>query len=274
MKKPIIISMVNNKGGVGKTFLTLNIASAFSDDHKTLIIDNEAQNNIVTTLFSEFLEIVEKGETVAEAYQGKNCEIIKVYDDEKEKGFSKQLYLLPSNREKMKRYEIELPAKFGKDKCKVLLKSNPFLQEKLETFDFVFIDCPPGLNVFTYNALNISDYVIIPVKPGKNELIGVENLLNTLDDIQKESGHRVKLLGTIMNQYDDSKKLTGQFFDALDSIFSEDLIFNTIVPYSVFYERSTWEGVPFDLKFNFQNEKLDEKYGVFKRIKKEILEKI
>ena len=51
MKKPKIISMVNNKGGVGKTFLTLNIASAFSDDHKTLIIDNEAQNNIANHPF-------------------------------------------------------------------------------------------------------------------------------------------------------------------------------------------------------------------------------
>jgi chromosome partitioning protein len=274
MKKPKIISMVNNKGGVGKTFLTLNIASSFADDYKTLIIDNEAQNNVATTLFSEFIDIIEGGKTIAEAYEGKDCEIIKVFDDEKTKGFNKQLFLLPSNREKMKRFEIELPAKFGKDKCKVLLKLNEFLREKLSEFDFVFIDCPPGLNVFTYNALNLSDYVIIPLKPGKNELIGVENLLNTLDDIQKESGHKVKLLGTIINQYDESKKLMGQFFDALDSIFSEEMIFNNIVPYSIFYERSTWEGLPFDLKFNFTTEKLDTKYNVFKRIKKEILDKI
>jgi len=104
MKKPKIISMVNNKGGVGKTFLTLNIASSFADDYKTLIIDNEAQNNVATTLFSEFIDIIEGGKTIAEAYEGKDCEIIKVFDDEKAKGFNKQLFLLPSNREKMKRF--------------------------------------------------------------------------------------------------------------------------------------------------------------------------
>src|SRR5271157_336691 len=128
--KPII-AVVNNKGGVGKTFITLNLASVFADRFNTLMIDTDPQNNIATTLYDHIIEDIEKQKTIADLYSGKAFDIIKVFPDEYGKGVGKKLYLLPGNRQKMRRL-----GHIMKDKKEfyTILKSNEELKKKMDDY--------------------------------------------------------------------------------------------------------------------------------------------
>jgi chromosome partitioning protein len=262
-----VIAMVNNKGGVGKTLLTINLASVFANDHKVLIIDNDQQNNIATSLLDYKLEEVEAGKTVADAYAGQDVDIIKMYPDEHGMGVGKELYLLPSNREKMKQLDRVIT---NKKQYYTLLKNNALLQEHIKEFDLVIIDCPPALNAFAMNALNIAGGVIIPVIPGKNELIGISNLFTAINDIAKENGHKVDILGAVINQFESNRSVPAEFVEEMEKIFSEEQIFQTVICRSSAYSKATWDGYPVDLQLRKEQKHVKD----FFDLKDEVIKKL
>jgi chromosome partitioning protein len=262
-----VIAMVNNKGGVGKTFLSISLASVFADDHKVLLIDNDQQNNIATTLLDYKIEEIEAGKTIYDAYTGKDVDIIKVFPDEHGMGKDKELYLIPSNREKMKQMERVIT---NKKQFYTLLKGNEGFMAKLKEFDLVIIDCPPSLNAFTLNALNIAGGVIIPVIPGKNELIGISNLFTTINDISKESGHKIKILGTIINQFESNRSIPAEFIEEVEKHFGEEQIFQTVICRSTVYARSNWDGYPVDMVLRKEQKHVQDFYD----LKNELIAKL
>jgi len=262
-----VIALVNNKGGVGKTFLAINIASVFADDHKVLLIDNDQQNNIATTLLDYKIEDVEKGKTIADAYAGQDVETIKVYPDEHGIGEGKELFLLPSNREKMKQLERVIT---NKKQFNTLLKSNTSLLSKIKEFDLVIIDCPPSLNAFTLNALNIAGGVIIPVIPGKNELIGISNLFATIEEISKESGHKIEILGALINQFEFNRTIPAEFVEEIEKIFGEEQIFSTVICRATAYAKANWDGYPVDLMLRKEQKYVQDFYN----LKEELIAKL
>jgi chromosome partitioning protein len=262
-----VIAMVNNKGGVGKSFLTINLASVFASDHKVLIIDNDQQNNIATTLLDYKIEEIENKRTIADAYAGQDVDMIKIYPDENGIGEGKELYLIPSNREKMKQLERVIT---NKKQFYTLLKSNTYLQAHIKEFDLVIIDCPPSLNAFTLNALNIATGVIIPVIPGKNELIGISNLFTTINDISKETGHKIDILGAVINQYESNRSIPAEFVEEIEKIFSEEQIFQTVISRSTVYSKANWDGYPVDLMLRKEQKHVQDFYD----FKDEVIEKL
>ena len=262
--KPII-AIVNNKGGVGKTFITLNLASVFSEDFNTLIIDTDPQNNIATTLYDHIIDEIEKKKNLANIYEGEDAEIIKIFPDEFGKGENKKLYLIPGHRKKMQQLGQTL-----KNQNYKLLNNNKFLNETIEKFDIIFIDCPPDLNIFTYNALYLSNYLIIPVIPGKNELIGIENLFNAIDEISKDIGHKINILGALINRYKLNRNLSAEFFELMEKYFGEEKIFSEVITESDVYGNAIFNNYPIDLFLN----KSDSKVQTFYNLKEEVIKKI
>ena len=262
-----IIAIVNNKGGVGKTFLAINIASVFADDHKVLLIDNDQQNNLATTLLDYKLEDVESGKTIADAYAGQTPKVIKVFPDEHGIGEGKELYLIPSHREKMKQLERVIT---NKKKFYTLLKDNTSLSSLIKQYDLVIIDCPPSLNAFTLNALNMAGNVIIPVIPGKNELMGISNLFTTINDISKETGHKINILGAVINQYESNRTIPAEFVDEIEKHFSNEQIFQTLIGRSTVYSKAMWDGYPADLMLRKEQKHIKDFYD----LKVEIINKL
>ena len=265
MKKPIIISLFNNKGGVGKSTIAVNLSSILARKYKTLLIDNDPQANATSALSEE----PSNDNSIYQAYKGsdftfrhvtfnKVTEIVKRLEDKAKK----ELYLLPGSH---KLVVIEEMLLNREDREKTLAKN---LRPKLNDFDFVIIDNPPAINVLTWNSLYLADYVIIPFKPGKAELDGVDQLLQVMDDLDKKLNHKVEVLGVIINMY-TATKVSDYFSKQVYKIFGKKM-FSTVIHATVKYMEATSLGMPIDLYAAENSEALK----VYKDIKTELLTKL
>ena len=234
MKKPVIVSIVNNKGGVGKTSVALSLGSVLANSLKVLIIDNDRQANSTGVLMGgEFHE----GRNLISLYQGKEFDIIKVFENTPVK---KELYLLPGSPD-IEEIRSLIDGKIEREKI---------MSRKIKSiaagFDIVLIDNPPALDVFSYNALYASDYALIPFKPGALEFSGMTNLINAIAEI-KNNGHRLELLGVMINMYNKRTKAAIKYISQLIDILPEEKIFDTMIPVSQDFINATMDSVPIDL---------------------------
>lgn len=265
MKKPVIISLFNNKGGVGKSTIAVNLSSMLAKKYKVLIIDNDPQANATTALSED----VDNKNSIFQAYKGtefsfKHITFSKVTDVVKrlEEKAKKNLYLLGGSHKLVVLEEMLV----GRDDREKTLAKN--LKGKLNEFDFVIIDNPPAINVLTWNSLYMADYVIIPFKPGKAELDGVDQLLQVLKDLDEKLNHKVDVLGVIINMYTETK-INEFFAKQVSKIFGKK-VFETIIPATVKYMESTSLGIPIDI---YSSESSDQVL-TYQEIEKELLKKL
>lgn len=231
-----IISLVNQKGGVGKTTTSINLAASLGKlGKKTLIIDLDPQGNTTTGLG------VNKGEIKASIYDVLNG------DENIKKAIKKTsfdlLSIIPATIN-LAGIDYELLEKGHNDsefnKNEQLRNA---LNEVKDNYDYIIIDCPPSLGVLTTNALVASDSVIIPVQCEFFALEGISQLLNTIIMTQTRLNPNLKIEGVLLTLLDSRTNLGYEVVEEVRKYF-KDKTFNTIIPRLIRLVEAPSHGMP------------------------------
>lgn len=215
-----VISLINMKGGVGKTTLSTNICDSLArrNKQKVLLIDIDPQFNATQCLFSgeEYVDYLkEKRDTIINVFDdstkttvstvsGISKEKKKELKDIKPYKFKDQFYILPGNLELFK---LEMPSGSGREnRLKKYLK----IINKEYDFDFVIIDTPPTPSVWMVSALLASDYYLIPVKPDPISFVGIDLLENIINTKRDAFDLKIECLGIIFTMVEREDSIVYQ----------------------------------------------------------------
>lgn len=215
-----IISIVNQKGGVGKTTTAVNLATACAVLHhiKVLVIDLDPQGN--TSTFFGFSQ-KDRDKTIYDVLIGSYS-----LKNSINKTFVDNLSLVTSNLD-LSAAELEMGAI---DNREFILKKKIDLIKG--EFDLILIDCPPSLGLLTINALSASDSLVIPMQCEFFSLEGLSHLINTIDLIQENLNENLSISGILLTMYDKRNKLTEQVESDVRS-FLGDKVYKTNIPRNV-----------------------------------------
>lgn len=227
-----IISITNQKGGVGKTTTAVNLATALASvDKKVLVIDFDPQGNASTGLG------IEQNDRVNDIYSllfEKNA-----FKDSIKQTKIKNLDVIPASID-LSAAEIELSNVEEKSlKLRNLFMKNTFLSQ----YDYILIDCPPALGYLTINALGASDSVMIPLQCEFFALEGVSHLMNTIQLVQQNINKELEIEGVILTMYDKRNKLSELVEKDVRSCFGE-FVFDTVIPRNVRVSEAPSHGKP------------------------------
>jgi chromosome partitioning protein len=215
-----IMSIFNQKGGVGKTTTVINLASYLSKHSKeVLIVDMDPQANATSGI-----GIRNKNELSATIYEALMSDK-KIFDCVFKTEYE-NLSILPANIN-LAGAEIEMSRMINRD---YLLKD--ILDELRNNYDYILIDCPPSLNVLTVNSLAASDGVIIPIQSEYYALEGVSELINTCKLVQKRINPDLKIDGILMTMSDKRTNLSKLVEDDVRSYFG-DVVYKTVIPRNI-----------------------------------------
>lgn len=209
-----ILSFMNQKGGVGKTTTCLNVGAALSlCGFKVLLVDIDPQGDLSQS--AGFVEIGDDEPTVYEVLKGSDINAaIRSH----------------GGRYDVLRSDIRLSA--GEIELVNNSRRNELLRDALSglktEYDFVLVDCPPSLNIFTIMALTASDEVILPVQAQYLPLSGVSKIVDTLKLVQAQLNGKLTVGGVVLTFFDKRRNLDKDVYDALKEYFG-DKVFKTTI---------------------------------------------
>ncbi|PCE64828.1 ParA family protein [Sediminicola luteus] len=210
-----IIAVANQKGGVGKTTTTVNLAASLGVlEKKVLLIDADPQANATSGLGLD-VDSIEFG-----TYQ--LLEHTRTAEESIHETSSPNVDLIPAHID-LVAIEIEL---VDKDQREYMLKKA--LEPVKDAYDYILIDCAPSLGLLTLNALTASDSVIIPIQCEYFALEGLGKLLNTVKSVQKIHNPNLDIEGMLLTMFDSRLRLSNQVVEEVRKHFS-DMVFDTII---------------------------------------------
>ena len=214
-----IIAIANQKGGVGKTTTSVNLAASLGVlEKKVLLIDADTQANASSGLGVD-VESIEIGsyQLIEHSVTAKDC-IVPTN--------APNVDIIPAQID-LVAIEIEL---VDKDEREYMLKKA--IVELKESYDYILIDCAPSLGLLTLNALTAADSVIIPIQCEYFALEGLGKLLNTIKSVQKIHNKELDIEGLLLTMYDSRLRLSNQVVEEVQKHFS-DMVFQTIIQRNV-----------------------------------------
>lgn len=224
-----VISIANQKGGVGKTTTTINLSTMLAKKGKrVLLIDADPQGNATSGVGAEKdVEFSTYDILVGDIEM----------DEAIEKTIIKNLLVCPSNIN-LAGAEVELVSMMSREHR---------LKEKLENikdvFDYILIDCPPSLGLITLNAFTASDSVLIPVQCEYYALEGLGQLINTINLVKKHLNKTIEVEGALLTMYDARTNLSNQVVKEVKDYF-EDKVYKTVIPRNVKLSEAPSFGMP------------------------------
>jgi len=221
-----VISLINQKGGVGKTTTAINLAASLGEaGERTLLIDFDPQGNATTGVMRDRLEA--DADTVYELLCGlAKAEECIIY------GVAEGVDLMPASVS-LSGAEVEL-LELDSTETKTQLKK--CIEQLKETYDYILIDCPPSLGILTINALTAADGAIIPVQCEFYALEGLRQVIETIRLIQAKLNPKLKIEGVLLTMYNSRTRLSVQVVDTVRETVTKELkepVFDTIIPRNV-----------------------------------------
>lgn len=229
-----IISVANQKGGVGKTTTAVNLSACLAEKgKKVLTVDIDPQGNTTRGLGVEKSKLEH---TTYELLIGESSlkETIKpnIYEN---------LSLMPSDVE-LAGAEVEL---IGVEDNSFILKR--LLEEIRDDYEFIIIDCPPSLSILTVNALSASDTVLVPIQCEFFALEGLSQLMHTIELVKKRLNPHLEIEGVVFTMYDARTNLSLQVVDEVKKKLRRTNIYQTIIPRNVRLGEAPSYGLPINL---------------------------